>query len=306
MTIRTAALTACLAAMTATAFAAEGTFSKTLSISGAPTISIATGSGYIHVTTGSQSEVRVNAKVKTEHGWTFNTHGTDSDRVRQITSNPPIIQNGNAITIGPSASDEVQYRNIEIDYDVTLPAATTLKVASGSGDIEVANVISLVSAVTGSGDIHLNNVGATPHVTTGSGTIRADGVHGAANLETGSGDIELHQEQAGDVKAQTGSGTIRLHGINGGVRVGSGSGDIEVDGNPAADWKLLTGSGSVRLSLASSAHYSLNASTSSGNISVPQPLTLQDSINKQHIVGTMNGGGATVKISTGSGDISVH
>ena len=306
MRIRTAVIAACFVAMTATAFAAEGTFSRTLSVSGAPTISVATGSGYIHVTTGSQSEVRINAKVKSEHGWSFNTRGTDSDRVRQITSNPPIVQSGNAITIGPSASDESQYRNIEIDYDVTLPAATTLKVASGSGDIEVGNVTSLVSAATGSGNIHLNNVGATPHVSTGSGTIRADGVHGAASLETGSGDIELHQEQAGDVKAQTGSGTIRLHGVNGGVRVGSGSGDIEVDGNPSTDWKLITGSGSVRLSLVSSARYSLNASTSSGNITVPQPLTLQDSLNKQHIVGTMNGGGPILKISTGSGDISVH
>jgi len=304
MTLRPFALALCLSATAVSAFAAEGSFNRTLNVSGAPTISIATGSGYIHVNTGSQSEVRISAKVKSEHSWFGG--GSDSDRVSQITSNPPITQNGNAITIGPSIGDSSHYRNIEIDYDVTLPASTTLRVDTGSGDIEVANVVSLVSVQTGSGDIHLNNVGPTPHVSTGSGTIRALGVRGAASLETGSGDIEFNQQVAGDVKAQTGSGSIRLHGVNGAVRAGTGSGDVEIDGNPSADWKLNTGSGSVRLSLNPQAHYTLNASTSSGSVNVTAPITLQASLNKQHIVGTVNGGGPTLKISTGSGDITVH
>ena len=156
-----------------------------------------------------ESEVRVSAKVSTEHGWSFTGHGSDEDRVRQITTNPPITQSGNAITIGPSSGDWERYRNISIDYGVVLPAATTLKVGSGSGDIDVANVTMLLSAQTGSGDVHLTNIGSAPHIGTGSGSIRATGVHGAASLETGSGDIELHQQVAGDVKAQTGSGSIR-------------------------------------------------------------------------------------------------
>ena len=252
----------------------------------------------------SQSEVRINAKVRSEHSW-FGSGGSDTDRVNQITSNPPIVQSGNAITIGPS-SDSSKYRNISIDYDVILPASTTLKVDSGSGTIEVSNVISLVSAETGSGDIHLNNVGPTPHVTTGSGSIRAQGVHGAAYLETGSGDIEFNQQVAGDVKAETGSGSIRLHGVNGGVRAGTGSGDVEIDGNPASEWKLETGSGSVRLALNPQAHYTLNASTGSGGINISAPFNKQSGLDKQHISGTVNGGGPTVKIGTGSGDITVR
>ncbi len=290
-------------ASTLTAFAAEGSFSRNLNVSGSPTISIATGSGYIHVTTGSQSEVRISARVKSEHSW-FGNGGSDSDRVKQITDNPPIVQSGNAITIG-SPDNSGKFRNISIDYDVTLPAATTLKVDSGSGDIEVANVISLVSAETGSGDIHLNNVGPTPRVTTGSGTIRAQGVHGAAFLETGSGDIEFNQQSAGDVKAQTGSGSIRLRGVNGGVRANTGSGDLEIDGNPSSEWRVDTGSGSVHLSLNSQAHYTLNAGTSSGGINISVPISKQAGLDKQHVTGTVNGGGPTVRVSTGSGDVTV-
>ena len=290
---------------TTAAFAATGTFTRTLNVNGAPTISLSTGSGYIHVTTGNQSEVRINAKVTTEHSWSFGGHGSDEDRIREITSNPPIVQNGNAITIGPNSTDWDRYRNISIDYDVVLPAATTLKVGTGSGDVQVSNVNSLLSASTGSGDVHLDNIGPAPHVSTGSGSIRANGVHGAAILETGSGDIELHQVQAGDVKAQTGSGSIHLYGVNGALKAGTGSGDVDVDGYPASDWKLDSGNGSVHLNLDNQAHYTLNANSSSGSVNVSAPISLQASLNKQHIVGTVRGGGPTVRISTGSGDITV-
>jgi hypothetical protein len=306
MNLRTVALAVAsiAATTTTTAFAAEGTFSRSLSVSGAPTITIATGSGYIHVSTGPQGEVRINARVKTEHSWFGG--GSDADRVRQITDNPPIVQNGNAITVGSSNGDSSRFRNISIDYDVVLPAATTLKVASGSGDIQVANVMSLVSAETGSGDIHIANVGPTPRVSTGSGSIRAEGVHGAASLETGSGDIEFNQQAAGDVKAQTGSGSIRLHGVNGALKAETGSGDIEIDGNPASEWRLESGSGSVRLSLNPQARYTLNASTSSGSVNVSAPIVMQTGLDKQHIAGSVHGGGPTIRINTGSGDITVR
>jgi hypothetical protein len=305
MNIRQLALTLALAATATSAFAAEGTFSRTLSVSAAPTISIATGSGYIHVSTGPQSTVSIQAKVKSAHGW-FSGGGSDASRVSEVTSNPPIVQNGNAITIGSSNGDSNRFRNVSIDYDVVLPANTTLKVDSGSGDIEVANVISLVSAETGSGDIHLDNVGPAPRVVTGSGSIRAQGIRGAASLETGSGDIEFRQQVAGDVKAETGSGSIRLYGVNGAVKAETGSGDVEIDGNPATDWKLQTGSGSVHVSLGPQAHCNLNASTGSGSVKVSVPMAMQAGLDKQHIVGAVRGGGPTVRINSGSGDITVR
>jgi DUF4097 and DUF4098 domain-containing protein YvlB len=294
-------------AASATAFAANGTFNRTLTVSGPPTVSIATGSGYLHITAGSASEVRIQAKVSTENGWSFGLHGSENERVQQILSNPPIVQNGNAITIGATNGNSSDLlRNIQIDYDVTLPAATTLKALTGSGDIQIAHINSVVYVQTGSGDIQLNDIGPAPHVGTGSGSIRAEGVHGAASLETGSGDIELQQQAPGDVKAQTGSGSLRLHGVNGALRAGTGSGDVEIDGNPTSDWRLSTGSGTVRVGLNPSAHYTVNASTSSGDIHVGQHITLQESLDKQHIVGTVNGGGPTLRITTSSGDIDLR
>ena len=75
---------------------------------------------------------------------------------------------------------------------------------------------------------------------------------------------------------------------------------------PASDWKLNSGSGSIRLSLNSQARYNLNASTSSGSVNVSSPIVMQTGLDKRHILGSVNGGGPTVRISTGSGDVTVH
>ncbi len=106
-----------------------------------------------------------------------------------------------------------------------------------------------------------------------------------------------------NTRVQTGSGTIRLEGINGDLRATTGSGEITVSGNPAADWRLQAGSGSIQLNLGSSARFTLNASTGSGSIRVAQPMMMQGSLDRHHVAGTVNGGGATLRAATGSGNI---
>src|SRR5664280_1130675 len=56
---RIAILIAALTLTATAAFAAEGNFEKTLAVSGAPSLSVATGSGYVHVYSGSGSQVHI-------------------------------------------------------------------------------------------------------------------------------------------------------------------------------------------------------------------------------------------------------
>lgn len=279
------ALTAALLTLaTSAAFAAGRDFDRTLNVNAAPNVSISTGSGYIHVRPGSDSQVHVVGHVHPSNSW-FNN---DSEsRVQQIVNNPPIAQNGNDITIGDTHSNDL-YRNIGIDYDITLPRTSSIRAGSGSGDVDIQNVGSYLKASSGSGNVH------------------AQGVHGPADLQTGSGNIFLQQSASGDVRAQTGSGSIQLNGISGGLKAGTGSGDIEASGNPASDWKLDTGSGSIHLNLGSSARFNLNASTGSGSVRTAQAIAMQGEINKHHVNGTVNGGGPTIRANTGSGDISIN
>lgn len=285
MTIKVLTATAAVLTLAATtALAADSNFDRTLNVSGSPNVSVSTGSGYIHLNPGSGTQIHIVAHVRSSHGWMSGGSDVDS-RIQQIVTNPPIVQSGNDITIGERHNNDL-YRNITIDYEITLPKA------------------SAISAATGSGDVEIHEVGTTVKAQSGSGTVRAHGIQGPATLGTGSGDIELQQTGPGDVKAETGSGSVRLQGLSGALKASTGSGDIEAQGQPTADWKLTTGSGSVHL-VVGNAHFNLDADTGSGTITVSQPLTMQGSLNRHHINGVVNGGGPTIRVGTGSGDIQI-
>jgi DUF4097 and DUF4098 domain-containing protein YvlB len=85
----------------------------------------------------------------------------------------------------------------------------------------------------------------------------------------------------------------------------TGSGNIKANGAPTADWKLGTGSGNVEL-WPGSAPLTLDASTGSGSIHTDQDMLTHGSSDHHHVSGKINGGGPTVRIETGSGDIRVH
>ena len=111
--LRIAIAAATLALAAATAFAADGNFDRTLNVSGSPNVSVSTGSGYIHLNPGSSSQIHITAHLRSSHGWMSGGNDVDS-RIQQIINNPPIVQNGNDITIGERHNNDL-YRNISID-----------------------------------------------------------------------------------------------------------------------------------------------------------------------------------------------
>jgi hypothetical protein len=260
------------------ALASESTFERTLSVSGTVTLHVSTGSGNIHIEPGSDSQVHIFGHVRS-HGL-----GDSEDRVRQIAANPPIEQTGSILHIGAHLEG---LRNVSIDYEIKAPAKTILEASSGSGD------------VTDEG------VGTNARLNTGSGNIHAEGLRESFSVETGSGNIYASQVGSGDVKADTGSGNIELRNLSGGLKAQTGSGDIKLDGQPREGWRVTTGSGNVDLSTDKSA-FSLEASTGSGDIHSDHEMQVQGSFSKHHIQGKINGGGPTIRVETGSGDIRLH
>jgi DUF4097 and DUF4098 domain-containing protein YvlB len=259
------------------ALAAEASFERTLSVSGRVELSVSTGSGNIHITRGTGNQVHIWGKVKS--GW-----GGSEQRVREIAAHPPIEQTGNIVRIGGHL---VNMHNISIDYEIQAPENSFLEAGSGSGDITV------------------DGVGENAKISTGSGNIHANGLHGGFKVDTGSGNIYVDQTGQGDVKAQTGSGDVELRNVHGSLHAGTGSGNIKVSGAPSSDWKLETGSGNIDYT-AGGAAFTLEASTGSGTVHTDMEMLTQGSSNHHHVSGKVNGGGPTVRIETGSGDIRVH
>ena len=120
-----------------------------------------------------------------------------------------------------------------------------------------------------------------------------------------SGDIYAEQTGSGDVKAHTGSGNIELRNISGGLRAETGSGDINLGGQPKSGWKVSTGSGNVEM-WPDRASLTLEASTGSGDIHVEGNETETSHSDHHNLSAKLHGGGPTVHVETGSGNIRIH
>ena len=297
----------------------EGSFQRSLQVSGSANIDLSTGSGNVNVRTGPSGQVQITGHIKVTNWF----GGSTDERVKQIEDNPPIQQSGNDIRIGHSNDSELLH-NVSISYDLIVPAETRLRshtgsgnqsidglqgaleVESGSGSLKVANIGDALHADTGSGDIDINHVKGEVRAKAGSGTIHASDVAGAFEGRTGSGHITLDQSAPGAVRAETGSGGLELRGVKGSLEATAGSGTISAEGNPSGAWRVHTGSGSVRLRLASETGFDLEAHTSSGSISVSQPVTVQGTIDRKDLRGKVRGGGVPVEVETGSGNIEIQ
>ena len=308
----------CLPALPAAA-AAEGSFQRSLQVTGPVHMELSTGSGSVEVRTGSPGQVQVTGRIRAGEWFS----GNSGEKIKRIEANPPIQQNGNDIRIGRIDDPELRH-NISISYEVVVPPETDLKVQSGSGDqrvdgirgplevsagsggLKISAIGDRVQAETGSGDIDINRVKGNVHAKTGSGSIDASDIAGAFEADTGSGRITLRQTAPGSVRVDTGSGGMELHGVQGSLEAKAGSGDIQAEGSPTGAWNVHTGSGGVQLKLPSDAAFDLDAHTSSGSISVDHPLTVQGSIGRKEVRGRVGRGGLPVEVETGSGDIEIR
>jgi DUF4097 and DUF4098 domain-containing protein YvlB len=128
--------------------------------------------------------------------------------------------------------------------------------------------------------------------------------------KAGSGDLEIEEVGSGDVDIRTGSGNITVNGINGGFRAEAGSGDIHGNGKPSNLWSIRTGSGNVTLRVPAETAFDVDVSSSSGSVTVDHPVTttvqgrVQES--RKSVVGKVRGGGPTISVHTGSGDIRLE
>ncbi|MBZ5655477.1 MAG: DUF4097 domain-containing protein [Acidobacteriia bacterium] len=279
-----------------------GTFDRSFQVSGPVDLEVLTRSGDITIRSGSSGSVSIHAKIHSGNNW---FGGDSKGEVQELQNNPPIRQNGNSIRI-----DYVNLRNISVDYEITAPENTTVRAHTGSGDQTIEGLRGNMDLESGSGDLRLARLTGELHFQTGSGNIRGSQISGPARGKAGSGDIEIEEVGSGDVEIRTGSGNITVHGVNGGFHAEAGSGDIRGEGTPTNMWSVRTGSGNVTLHVPSNLAFDADISTSSGSVTMDHPVTttIQGRVqeSRKSIVGKVRGGGPTISVHTGSGDIHVQ
>jgi hypothetical protein len=290
-----------LAASLASFAGVIGNFDRSYQVNGNVDLEVLSRSGDLTIRNGAAGTVSIHATIHSSSAWFGGDHKGD---VQELQSNPPIRQNGNSIRI-----DYVNINNISIDYQITVPEETVLRAHTGSGNQTVEGLKGNVDLESGSGDLKLQRLTGEMRFQTGSGNVRGRDLSGPARVKAGSGDIEIEELGAGDVDIRTGSGNITVSGIDGGFHAETGSGDIHGKGLPKNMWSIRTGSGNVTLNVPSDTAFDVDISSSSGSVTLGHPVTttVQGQIreNRKSVIGKVRGGGPTISVHTGSGDVQV-
>ena len=190
----------------------------------------------------------------------------------------------------------------------------TVDLSTGGGNINITSVNNSADISTGGG-----NIGGKADVSTGGGNIKIGSVSGSADISTGGGNISLESAK-GKIDVSTGAGNITLKNITGYVDGSTGAGDIYAelipDGNTKSD--LTTGIGDIELYIPASVNATIIASTTvymwSGDESDLdkirsdfEPTNIKRNKERKTIEVTyvLNGGGSTIEVSTGMGEIDI-
>jgi putative adhesin len=261
----------------------DGSFDKSLTVSGPVDLEVQTDSGGINVTQGSSGSLRIHAILKAEHGW-FNSADAQA-HIRELERNPPIEQDGNRVRVG-YVHDRNLLRGVSMRFEIEAPPDTQLRARADSGGIHVEGIRGPVDCKTDSGGVDIRDIQSEVHAAADSGGIHVHNVKGSLYARADSGGVEA-RDIAGVIDAQTDSGSVRVsQTLAGSIRAKADSGGVSV--------KLAPGAG-----------YDVSAESDSGTISVPE-MTVSSSFSKHHVEGKVRGGGPMVNVRAESGSVTIE
>jgi DUF4097 and DUF4098 domain-containing protein YvlB len=154
-------------------------------------------------------------------------------------------------------------RNCSIDYEVTVPAATTVSGQNDSGEVDISGVAE-ANVRASSGNVTVRDVPGTVNVQASSGAVELSDIGGAVVAKADSGNITADQVDD-DVTLKASSGAIEAHGIAGTAKLGADSGNITVELTEAGDVDADASSGAVDVTVPRGA-YRISTHTGSGNV----------------------------------------
>lgn len=208
------------------------------------------------------------------------------------------------------------------DLRLALPAEVSAEAHVVSGDIAVEAVRGDLTLVTVSGNVTVEDTRGAIAVSTTSGDLEVRDHAGALSAESVSGDVRLEGDLAspevrtvsGDARLDGASGSVVMSTISGdlsvagasltGLSVESTSGDVEarVDLARGATGSISNISGDVDLRIPDDARLGLDVTTASGELT-----TDIDGLEagRRSLHGDLGGGGASLSVSTTSGDVEV-
>lgn len=150
-----------------------------------------------------------------------------------------------------------------IDYEVTVPAETTVAGETDSGSADIAGVAE-ANVKADSGEVTISDVAGKVAVTADSGAVTLNDIGGSVVAKADSGNLTVDGVE-GDVTMHSSSGSVEARGVGGAAAVESDSGNVVVELTNSDDVQVDAESGAVEVTVPDGS-YQVSTSTDSGNV----------------------------------------
>jgi DUF4097 and DUF4098 domain-containing protein YvlB len=279
--------------------------------------------GSVDITTSDTSQVTitVNREVKR----------TDDKKAQEILDAHQITfaQDGDAVSVKAKfpKGESIWSRkgsNLSVKYVISVPKKFDLQIGTAGGSINVADIAGKLDLDTAGGSIHVGNVDGTVKADTAGGSIHVAGATGLVDADTAGGSIKLGK-MGGAVNADTAGGSIRIESAAGPVKADTAGGSIELSGlagpvdadtsggsitarfiqAPNGESSLGSTGGGVTVYVADKLAFDVDAEAMGGGVKTEVPVSVIGKISRNEVRGTINGGGAKLKLRSMGGGIQI-
>ena len=263
--------------------------------------------GNIQVTTGTGERIEVEAL---KHAW-----GPNVEQAKQRLADALIetYVTGNRVELRVESRDRREGR-IEVEFNVKVPADTTVDLRTVSGDIRVVNVKGEVRVQGVSGNLALEGTARLAAAKTVSGGITITNAGSdALSLSTVNGDLLVQTLNSRAIDVNTVNGDIRISGWAGDratIRSLDGDLDLQTSLVNGGRYEIESHSGDISLSLPDQPGFELEAHTFNGRIRVDFPIKSEGPIRDndrgpRSVRGTYGDGSSSLRLQTFDGNLTV-
>lgn len=252
----------------------------------------------------SNNEVHASAKRKHDYNWNWRKQLSISFKIfvpKQVSSH--LSTSGGSIRLDNLIGDE----NFE----------------TSGGSLHLDGLVGNIKGETSGGSIEVQNSSEKIDLETSGGSIHAINCNGKIKLETSGGSLHL-EDLKGYINANTSGGSVQANNIEGELITGTSGGSVNLS-NLSCSLDASTSGGSMNVQLLRLGKY-VKLDVSGGHIYLRMPSNQGVSLNlsankissqsvtnfsgvwdKDHVKGTLNGGGIPVSVdASGHLDISFN
>lgn len=296
-------ITLCFAYASTSSDKGKPYLTKTFTISGEGKLHVETSGGSIAVSGENGNQVTVEMYVKKNGSWS-DWFGNDSDVEEALEEyNIDINQQGNQVNAVAKRKGKGWGSNkLSISFKITVPKHMSTDLNTSGGSITLASVTGEQNANTSGGSLNFDKITGNTTARTSGGSINVNSFEGILDAKTSGGSIRL-SNSTGALNVYTSGGSIVMDGINGSVEAATSGGSIKADVESLGEYLTLrTSGGSINAVVPQGLGLDLELS---GNRVNTHLTNFTGEANKDHIKGSINGGGTPVKMSTSGGSVNL-